>query len=417
ADLTAQERRPRGHCGRIEDLLYGGQDVLVQVSRDGIGNKGPTLTTYVSVPGKYMVLMPSLARVGVSKKVSDEGARRRLKEIIAGLEAPPGMGFIVRTAGADCGVEELRKDLTYLVNLWESIVRRVRACRAPANVYRESDLLIRTIRDVFDAGVKEMVVDSPDEFARACELLLDIMPEHRTRLRLHEDETPLFESAGVEKQIERIFQHRVPLPSGGSLVIEPTEALVAIDVNSGRFRSEADLEDTAFCLNMEAIPEICRQLRLRDLGGLIVVDMVDMRDLGRRREVERAFLTELRRDKARVRMAPISEFGVVEITRQRVRPSLRQEIYVRCGTCHGTGAVKSVESVALTVLRELPGVLRKDGAGPLEVTVRPEVAEVLKEGKSAAIADLSGRYGRAVLVKGDPALPPDAIRFSGGRRS
>jgi ribonuclease E len=416
-DLMAQEQRPRGRCGRIEELLRPGQDVLVQVSRDGIGSKGPTLTTYVSVPGKYMVLMPSLARVGVSKKVHDDAVRRRLKEAIAALETPAGMGMIVRTAGADCGPEELRKDLGYLVNLWESIVRRVRSCRAPANVYRESDLLIRTIRDLFDAGVEEMIVDSPDVYERARELLADLMPDQGKKLRLHAEDRPLFECSGVEKEIDRIFQHRVPLPNGGSLVIEPTEALVAIDVNSGRFRSEADLEDTAFRLNLEAIPEICRQLRLRDLGGLIVVDMVDMRDPARRREVERVFLAELRRDKARVRMAPISEFGVVEITRQRVRPSLRQEIYVRCAACHGTGAVKSVESMVLTVLRELPGELRRNGGGVVEVAVRPEVAAVLKAGKKASVDDLAARYGRGIVVKADPELRPDEVRISSTRHS
>ncbi len=410
ADITAYERRPRGRPGHIRELLRSGQEVLVQVSRDGIGTKGPTLTTYVSIPGKYMVLMPSLARVGVSKKIRGDEDRRRLKEVIAGFTTPPGMGLIVRTAGATSDPGELRRDLEYLLNLWESIVRRVRASRAPATVYRESDLVIRTIRDLFDATVEEMVVDAPEAERRAREFLKEVMPECAGRVRAHAGPQPLFDQFGVERQIERIFQHRVPLPSGGSLVIEPTEALVAIDVNSGRFRTEADLEDTAYRLNLEAIPEICRQLRLRDLGGLIVVDMVDMRDPGRRREVEAAFLAELRRDKARVRMAPISEFGVVELTRQRVRPSIRQEMTVRCPACRGTGSVQSVESLVLRAQREVAAFLAAGGAGGVRLTVRPEVAEALRGPKGRALAELAARAGREVLVAADPGLAPEDVR-------
>jgi ribonuclease E len=244
-DITAYERRPRGGHALIQDMLERRQEVLVQVSKEGIGNKGPTLTTFVSIPGRYMVLMPSLARVGVSKKIRDEETRRRLKKMISGLDRPEGMGFIVRTAGKDRSEDELRKDLEYLVNLWESMIRRVHSSGTPAAIYMESDLVTRTIRDVFTTDVDEIIVDSEEVYRTAGEFLAEVMPQYRKRLKLFKGERPLFHVHRVEEQIERVFQRRVPLGNGGHLVIDQTEALVAIDVNSGRFREESDLEETA----------------------------------------------------------------------------------------------------------------------------------------------------------------------------
>jgi ribonuclease E len=410
-DLTAYERRPRGRPALIQDVLTKGQQVLVQVSKEGIGKKGPTLTTFISIPGRYMVLMPSLARVGVSKKIRDEETRRRLKKVISGFEKPEDMGFIVRTAGEDQGPEELQKDLDYLLNLWDSMVRRLKSCHAPASIYRESDLVTRTIRDVFTAEVDEILVDSEEVYRTAEEFLGEVMPQYRKRLKLFKGDRPLFHAKGVEDQIERIFQRRVSLPSGGSLVIDQTEALVAIDVNSGRFRSESDLEETAYRMNVEAIPEVCRQLRLRDLGGLIIIDMIDMRDLDRRRDVAQRMRRELRKDKARVRVAPISEFGLIELTRQRVRPSLKQETYVRCATCQGAGFVKSLESMVLKVLRDVRAFVRREGASRVEVTVPEKVAVALVNSKRAALLELETRFNREIVVLGSAELHPEEVRI------
>jgi ribonuclease E len=411
-DITVYERRPRGRHARIQELLRKGQEVLVQVSKEGIGSKGPTLTTYLSIPGKFGVLMPSLARVGVSRKIRDEKTRARLREAVRAFDLPEGMGFIVRTAGADGTAEELGRDLEYLLSLWDSIVRRVRSSRTPATVYRESDLVTRTMRDLFDAEVEEVVVDSSEVYRAAREFVSEVMPEHRGRLNLYEGARPVFHAFGVEEQIERIYHRRVPLPSGGSLVIEQTEALVAIDVNSGRFKREADLEETAFRLNMEAIPEICRQLRLRDLGGVIVIDMVDMRDLDRRREVERSLRLELRKDRARVRVAPVSEFGIVELTRQRVRPSIKQESHVRCEACRGTGYVMSLESMMLKVLRDLRAFLRRESGQVVEVSLNDRVAYSFLNEKKEALRSLEDGFRRRIIVQGSADLLREEVRLT-----
>ena len=415
-DITSYERRPHGRHALIQDLLKQGQQVLVQVSKDGIGHKGPTLTTYVSLPGKYMVLMPSLARVGVSKKITLDKTRRRLKSTIQNFDLPTGMGFIVRTAGADRTADELKRDLDYLLTLWDSMVRRVHSSKAPASIYQESDLVIRTVRDMFGPEVDEVVVDSPEVYRKTREFVGEVMPELKSRLHRFKGDRPLFHEYRIEEQIERIFQHRVPLECGGSLIIEQTEALVAIDVNSGRYKKENDLEDTAYQMNLAAIPEICRQLRLRDLGGVIIIDMIDMRDLERRRDVETRFRSELRKDKARVRVAPISEFGILELTRQRVRPSLRQETYVACSTCGGTGYVKSIESMVLKVLRDVQAFARQDGAGAVEVTVPLRVADELLNQKRESLIELENRFDREIRIFGDASLKPEEVRFRGGGR-
>jgi len=416
-DITAFQKRPTGKHIPIQDLLRSGQEVLVQVTKDGIGKKGPTLTTYVSIPGKYMVLMPSLARVGVSKRIRDIEMRRRLKAMIRDVERPPGMGVIVRTAGAGRTEEELRKDHDYLLRLWEQLERRAKSSRAPVTIYRESDLVIRTIRDIFTPDVEEIIVDSEEVHGRIDEFLAELMPEFRDRLTLFEGERPLFHVWRVEEQIERLFSHRVPLKSGGSLIIEQTEALVSIDVNSGRFKREDDLEDTALAMNLESIPEVCRQLRLRDLGGLIVIDMIDMRELANRREVEQKLKRELRKDNARVRVASMSEFGLMELTRQRVRPSLKQETYTPCPVCRGSGYVKSMDSMVLKVLREIRAFAREEGASGIEIRVAPEVAASLLNRERAALVELERRFETRLEVLGDPHLHAEEIQLRSGRQS
>jgi len=412
-DITAFQKRPAGKHIPIQELLRQGQDVLVQVTKDGIGKKGPTLTTYLSIPGKYMVLMPSLSRVGVSKKIRDVEVRRRLKSMIRDLERPPQMGVIVRTAGAGRSQEELKRDLEYLIRLWEQLERRVKSSRAPATIYRESDLVIRTIRDNFTPDVDELIVDSEEVYERIDDFLEELMPDLRDRLMLFDGERPLFHAWRVEEQIERLFSHRVPLANGGSLIIEQTEALVSIDVNSGRYKKEDDLEDTALAMNLEAIPEICRQLRLRDLGGLIVIDMIDMREAPNRREVERTLKRELRKDRARVRVAPMSEFGLMELTRQRLRPSLKQATYTPCPVCRGSGYVKSMESMVLKTLREVRAFARLQKAGHIEVTVAPEVAGSLLNREREALVELERHFDKEIEIRADAHARFEDIRIQG----
>ena len=262
----------------IQDIFRRGQEVLVQVIKEGIGTKGPTLSTYISIAGRYLVLMPGLNRVGVSRKIADDEQRRRLKEILSELEPPKGLGFIIRTAGVDRNKKELQSDLAYLLRIWQVVVRRVKKQKAPAEIYQESDMITRTIRDTFTSDIDTIWVDEPTAFEHAQEFLQGVMPRYANRIKLYASTEPLFHKYGIEDEIARIQQRKVPLPHGGSIVIEQTEALVAIDVNSGNFRADNNAEETAYQMNLHAAREIARQLRLRDLGGVIVNDFIDMRD-------------------------------------------------------------------------------------------------------------------------------------------
>ena len=311
--------------------------MLVQVIKESIGTKGPTLSTYISIPGRYLVLMPGLARVGVSRKIADEGQRRRLREIMTALNPPKGLGFIVRTAGLDRTKKELARDLAYLLRLWKVILRRIKKAKAPAPIYQESDMITRTIRDIFNAEIDTIWIDEPQAFERAQEFLRVVMPKFVDRLKFYDDKVPLFHKYGLEAEIVKIQRRRVEMPEGGSIVIDPTEALVAIDVNSGNFRFENDPERTAYEMNLKAAKEIARQLRLRDLGGVICNDFIDMRDEKNRRGVEKALRDAIKRDRARTKVLRMSQFGVIEMTRQRIRPSLKRSVYEDCPGMHRRG--------------------------------------------------------------------------------
>lgn len=325
-DKSAEKRN-------IHDLLVKGQEVLVQVTKDGIGKKGPTLTTYLSIPGRYLVLMPSLTRSGVSKKIEDREERQRLKGLLERIDPPPGMGYIIRTAGIGASEDELRKDLDYLLKLWNTIVKRVRSDRAPSTVYQESDVVIRTIRDVFTPDVVEVLVDDETVYKKAKDFVRAVMQDHEDRVKLYAERRPILHAFGLEEEIEKVFQRKVNLPSGGSLIIDQTEALVSIDVNSGKYRDEDDLEETAYRTNLEAVQEIARHLRLRDLGGVIINDFIDMQEDRHKREVERSLRDALKDHKERMKIARISPFGMIEMTRQRVRPSLNRSNAVPCPHC------------------------------------------------------------------------------------
>jgi len=394
----------------IQEILRRGDEVLVQVIKEGIGNKGPTLSTYISIPGRYLVLMPALGRVGVSRKIEDEDDRRRLRDILLELNPPKGLGFIIRTAGAGRTRRELSRDLAYLLRLWKVIARRIRNCPAPVDIYQESDMIIRTIRDIFSGDFDTIWIDEPAAHERAKEFLQMVMPRHVSRLQLYDGREPLFHKYRLEEEIAKIHQREVPLARGGSIVIDQTEALVAIDVNSGSFRADDNAEETAFQINQLAAREIARQLRLRDLGGVVVNDFIDMRREKHRRGVERALRDAVKRDRARTKILRTSPFGLIEMTRQRIRPSLKRSVYRECPGCTGTGVVKTPESMAIEVVRLLLLATQR-AATNITVTVNDEVGTYLNNRKRREIGRLEDDAKVTIQVIGRKDYLPEQVTF------
>lgn len=403
-------RRPRQRP-LIQNVLRKGQEVLVQVIKEGIGNKGPTLSTYLSIPGRYLVLMPGLVRVGVSRKIIDEEQRRRLRQIVMELQRPEGVGVIIRTAGLERSKKDIERDLAYLSRLWEVVLRRVRTQKSPSVVYQESDMIIRTIRDVLTSEIDTIWIDEKNAYERAREFLQLIMPKQVERLKYFDKPEPLFYHFGIEQEIGRIQEHTVPLPQGGSIVIDQTEALVAIDVNSGNFRAEGDAEETAYQINLAAAKEIARQLRLRDLGGVIVNDFIDMREERHRRAVEQALRDAVKRDRARTKVLRMSSFGIIEMTRQRIRPSLKRSLYRPCAACNGMGHIKTVESLSIETMRLLNLVARRDNVKRVELEVVTDVAEILLNHKRRELADLEQQGGATIHVVANPSAAPQQIEL------
>ena len=396
----------------IQEVFRRGDEVIVQVIKEGLGNKGPTLSTYISIPGRYLVLMPSLGRVGVSRKIEDEQVRRKLRDVMYELSPPKGLGFIVRTAGADRTRSELARDLAYLMRLWKVIVRRLKKMPAPIDIYEESDMIIRTIRDIFTAEIDSITIDESSAYERAKEFLELVMPRYADRLRLYEGREPIFHKFGLDEEIANISQRRVPLREGGSIVIDQTEALVAIDVNSGNFRADGDAEETSFRMNLNAAKEIARQLRLRDLGGVIVNDFIDMKKESHRRTVERTLRDAIKRDRARTKILRTSPFGLIEMTRQRVRPSLKRSIYRECPCCNGSGVVKSAESMAIEVFRTLVLASQQPQIDKIRITVSEETAEYLNNRKRAELATIEQEGSVEIVIRGKPDLWPEHLEIA-----
>ena len=394
-------RRPR-----IHEVLKRGEEIVVQIVKEQFGNKPPTLSTFYSLPGRYLVLLPGSDEAGISRRI--EGTERaRIRELIEKLHPPEGYGIIVRTvAGFDQGARELHRDLTYLLRLWETIQQAATAKRAPALVYREHDLVLRNIRDYFTPDVDEIYVDNDDVFQRAREFLRDVMPEKEGVLRLYQGDQPIFSKFNVEAQIESVYKRRVPLKSGGSIVIDGTEALTAIDVNSGRSVRGGSQEETAFLTNLEAAGEIARQLRLRDLGGLIVIDFIDMRHPQHINEVEKALRGAMHEDKARHEVGRISHFGLLEVSRQRLRPAAAATSYVACPMCEGHGLVRTTESAALVALRKVHNRVSQGDVATLRLSLPPDVAIYLLNQKREDVAQLESRYATRIHVVLSDALMP-----------
>lgn len=389
------KRRPR-----IQEVLRRGQEILVQVEKDERDNKGAALTTYISMPGRYMVIMPGSDSSGISRKVEQEGARKKLKEIVAGMNIPEGIGYIIRTEAVGRTPEELQKDLDNLVGMYEGIKQSATEINGAGEVYRDSGLIIRFVRDYFSDDIDEVLVDSKEACNEAKLFFHENMPACEKLVKQHKEKRPIFSRFQLEEQIDQIYEKRVALPSGGSLIIEPTEALVSIDVNSGKSSGERGIEDTAFKTNMEAAEEVARQLRLRDLGGLIVIDFIDMRDRKHNQDVEKVLKQALKMDKARVNLGRISDFGMLEMSRQRIAKTLNDAIHLACPHCEGRGKVKSVEAMALSFLRKVHGSAAKGNISEVHGGLPLEVAYYLLNRKKRELIQIEKDYDIEVTVKG-----------------
>ncbi|AGA89383.1 ribonuclease, Rne/Rng family [Thioflavicoccus mobilis 8321] len=382
----------------IKDAVKEGREVVVQIDKEERGNKGAALTTFISLAGRYLVLMPNNPRAGgVSRRIEGED-RTELRATMSQLQIPEDMGLIVRTAGVGKNVEELQWDLDYLLQLWQAIEKSADERSAPFLIYQESDVIIRSIRDYLRVDIGEIVIDDRKMYEKAEQFMRQVMPGNLKKLRLYEDEVPLFTRYQIESQIESVFQRAVQLPSGGSIVIDHTEALTSVDINSARATKGADIEETALNTNLEAADEIARQLRLRDLGGLFVIDFIDMTPAKNQREVENRLREALKQDRARVQVARISRFGLLEMSRQRLRPSLGESSQLVCPRCRGQGTIRSVESLALSILRIIEEEAMKDNTQRILAHLPIDVATFLLNEKRRAILDIEERQGVEVLL-------------------
>lgn len=389
---------------RIKDVIKEGTEVIVQVEKEERGNKGAALTTFVSLAGRYMVLMPTNPRAGgISRRIEGED-RNQLREAMSGLEIPDGMGVIVRTAGIGRSTEELQWDLDYLLQLWSSISEAAEQRPAPFLIFQESNVVIRAIRDYLRQDIDQVLIDADDAFNDAIQFVEQVMPQYKHKIREYKDDVPLFNRYQIESQIESAFQREVRLPSGGSVVIDPTEAMVSIDINSARSTRGSDIEDTAFQTNLEAADEIARQLRLRDIGGLIVIDFIDMMSNKNQREVENRMRDALGPDRARVQIGRISRFGLLEMSRQRLRPSLGETSAKVCPRCSGQGTIRDTKSLALAILRLVEEEATKENSAEVRVIVPVDVATYLLNEKRGAISEIENREKVRVLVIASPSI-------------
>jgi ribonuclease G len=417
-DGPASARGRRGakkqvsHSRKIEDLLKEGQEILVQIVKEAVGNKGARVTGYVSLPGRHCVLMPTIDKVGVSHRIASDSERKRLRKIVDSAR-PKDAGFIIRTAAEGADDQEIRDDVDYLLKLWEQIRQKSSMTKAPALVYADLDLVLRSVRDLLRDNVAEMVIESDEQYQRARRFATAFMPKYTDRIKLYQGRTPLFDAYGIEEALRAAIHRRVPLKSGGSLVIDQGEALTAIDVNTGSFIGKNDLEKTITANNLEACDEVARQLRLRNIGGIIVVDFVDMEKESNRKQVWDAFQKALARDSTRCNITKISELGLVEMTRKRTRESLLQMITQPCPTCSGRGVTKSATALAHEILREVRRIGATVKADRILVECPPPTAELLDRYERRYLDELEKRFQKKVDIKSSTTIPMDQYKVEG----
>jgi ribonuclease G len=396
-DVEAAESH-REPAPPIEEMLSRGQEVLVQVSKESLGTKGARVTSFVSLPGRSIVYMPQARHVGVSRRIRDEQERERLRNLVKGLRPPAG-GFIVRTVAEGKGEEDLAADIQFLSRLWSQVQERFEAAKAPSLLHEEMDLTFRVVRDLFSPEVEEFLVEDPEAHAKCVEFVGSLVPQLAARVRRWDKPTPVFEATGVEKEIEKALRRRVWLKSGGYIVIDHTEALVAIDVNTGKYVGKRDFEETVLKINLEAVTEIVRQIRLRDLGGIIIIDFIDMERPEHRAEVYGALTRVLADDKARTNALEISELGLVEMTRKRVRQSLASLFCAPCPTCKGTGLVRSDPALAAEIVRRVRAAAPEAAGDGAVIRAHPDLAHHLEVDRREALSRLATLVGKAVSVQ------------------
>jgi len=404
-----QEKPQSKSKTKIQRVLRKGQELIVQVYKEESATKGAYLSTYISLPGRRLVLLPRQAHLGISRKIEKEEERQRLKDLAQKLGLPPEMGLIIRTAGETAATRELTKDLNYLLKLWESIKQAAQSQPAPCLLYRDLDLITRTVRDYFSADIKAILVDNKDVYQTLRAFIQEMSPRHVHAVKLYKDNLPIFTRYQLEEQLDRIYSERVPLKSGGSIVINPTEALVSIDVNSGRCTGQKEIEDTAHHTNLEAAEEVARQLRLRDLGGLIVIDFIDMKDKKHQKEVEQVLKASLKKDKARVTVGHISKFGLLELSRQRLRPTAEISAYIQCPACRGRGRIKKVDTLSIGLLRQISTQATQGQFQEVRILAPAEVSYFLLNKKRKDLLALEEQYGFKIVITGREDLGPEEI--------
>ncbi|MEM7052314.1 MAG: Rne/Rng family ribonuclease [Acidobacteriota bacterium] len=396
-DLTAPEDLS------IDDLLKAGQEIIVQVVKDPLPNKGARISTHVTLPGRYLVLLPTVRHFGVSRRIEEEDERNRLIELLEGLPPASG-GLIVRTVGEGRERDDFTSDLDYLNSLWHRVRSRASKVSAPTLLHRDLDLALRVVRDVVTQDFTVLWVDGEETYERIVEFLDQVQPRLVGKVKLYGQDSSLFEQFGIETQIEAALRSKVWLKSGGYIVINPTEALVAIDVNTGRFVGQRNLEDTVLKTNLEAVREIVRQIRLRDLGGILVIDLIDMVEAEHREEVFALLETELHKDRAKTKVLSISEFGLVEITRKRSRANLQRLLTQPCPHCSGSGRIQSLSTICLKLRREVLKVVTGAAGSELLLRVHPDVAQALQADELSILSELERELGGRILLQSDPEL-------------
>ncbi len=397
---------------RIEDVLKVGQEVIVQVVKEPIRTKGARLTTHFSIPARYLVMMPGTDKIGVSRRIEDRLERDRIRKILNENPRPKGTGYIVRTAAEGKGVKEFQRDIRYLTNVWERISKDIHHRKAPSLIHSEADLVERVIRDYLTEEDTALVVDDAEVFHRARKFCQVYLPGQNLDIQLYKEKVPLFEKFNIEKEVERTFQKSVVLKSGGHIVIEQTEGLVAIDVNTGKFTGRRNLEETVYQTNLEAAWEVARQLRLRDVGGIIIIDFIDLERADHRRNLFRQFKEAVKKDRAKTNIVQMSELGLVEMTRQRVRPSLESAVYDSCPYCEGKGMVKSATTMAIQSVKDIRKAIGTAKSKILNVYVHPRVAERLQHQEKRAVEGVERISRSRVNIYAEPSLHMEDVNIT-----
>jgi len=411
-DSSGRSQHAPHRRSRIEDVVKVGQEILVQVVKEPFGTKGARLTTHLSLPGRYMVLMCNDSRMGISKRIEDPQERGRLREILNKLRFSQEAGLIIRTAGEGKGEKDIVRDVRYLSKIYQNVKRQSARAKAPACVYQEYELSRRVIRDSYTEETQRIIVDSKEEFHELRRFLQVLIPGVRVRIDLYRDDEPLFEKEGLDEQIAALFDKRVQLPSGGSIVVEPTESLVAIDVNTAKFTGRRNLEDTAFQVDKEAAIEVARQLRLRDIGGIVVIDFIDLDIPAHRRELVKVLEDALARDRSKTNLISFSDICVAELTRQRMRRSVETVSYQPCPYCTGRGTVKSAVTMAIEAIRQAKRALKNAQHKTLELLVHPQVAVRLLQEDRPTLSALEAQTHAKILVLSDPSLHVEQIKIN-----